>query len=193
MSTQVPVASGHVLGTHLLFIMFLKWNLALYLEQPAQSRGNDCCLPTRRLLASSTTQNNFGRPKKCRKAELKDFRGRFSPPRSGFLMCNRCWHIFVQLLFLVLEGTKCVGCRALFYAPMLLLFADVTVDRGWCLRIPSGSDVDFRITDKPFFGQRLLLLSQFKWGSSFVLLNHCCFLWVNHRQGPTVWDVSAES
>lgn len=132
MSTQVPVASGHVLEIHLLFIIDFKWNLALCLEQPATSRGNDCCLPTRWLLGASAIQNSFGRPKKRRKAELKDFKDSFSPPHSGFLMCNRCCHILVQLMFLVLEGTKRVGCRALFYLPMLLLFADITVDFGWC-------------------------------------------------------------
>lgn len=114
----------------------------------------------------------FWKTQKCRETELKDFGDRFPPPHSGFLMCHRCWHIIVQLMFLVLEETECVGGRALFYLPMLLLFADVAVDFGWCLRIPSGSDVDFRITDKPFFGQRLLLLCQFRWGSPFVLCNH---------------------
>lgn len=195
-STQVPVSLGHILEIRLLFIIDFQWNLALSLEQPGKSRGNDCCLPTRWLLAASTIQNIFGRPKKCSKAELKDFKDRFSPPPpSGFLMCNRCWHIFVQLMFLVLEGTGHVGCRALFYIPMLLLFADKTIDFGWCLRIPSGSNADFRVIDKLFFRQRLYNTASSREASLLFCVPTnclCCFLWVNHRQGPTVWYVSAE-
>lgn len=77
MSAQVPVSLGRILEICLLFIIDFQWNLALYLEQPGKSRGNDCCLPTRWLLATSTIQNIFGRPKKCSKAELKDFKDRF--------------------------------------------------------------------------------------------------------------------
>lgn len=158
MCTQVPVALGHILEIRLLFIIDFAWNLAVYLEQPGKSRGNDCCLPTRWFLATSTIQNIFGRPKKCSKAELKDFKGRFSPPPpSGFLMCNRCWHIFVHLTFLVLEGTGHVGFRALFSLPMLLLFAGKTIVFGWCLRIPSGSEADCSVTDKLFFRERLFI------------------------------------
>lgn len=90
-------------------------------------------LPTNQIITGCDGYSEyFWKTQKFRKAELKDFKDILSPPHSGFLMCNRCCHILVQLMFLVLEGTKPVGCRALFYLPMLLLFEDITVDFGWC-------------------------------------------------------------
>lgn len=90
-------------------------------------------LPTNQMITGCVSYSEFfWETQKRRKAELKDFKDRFSPPHSGFLMCNRCCHILVQLMLLVLEGTKHVGWRALFYLPVLLLFADITVDFGWC-------------------------------------------------------------